>query len=709
MTPRVAVALGILASALVATGLILLFFDPIPIDEGDRPWIITQTCIAISYSIVGAFVAAKRPGNSVGWLLLLIGLGSSTILVGGEYVVRGLVVSPGSLPVALVVAWAADPLAVLVYPAAIFLILTLFPTGRPASRLWWSGVWSSVGLGVLTALDALLTPGSLIVLLRSNVHLQVHNPTGSPVSPLLHQLLNAPSPFLSARSIPFVIGLAAVLVRWRRARGEERQQLKWFAAVPALFVLTVVLAFLLGPSSGWAGTLGTVLLVLPLSVGLPAAVALAILKYRLYDIDIVINKSFVFAAMAAFITAIYVGIVVGIGTVVGTGARPNLALSILATAIVAVAFQPVRERVQRLANRLVYGKRATPYEVLSRFSHRVAGVYSSEEVLPQMARVLTEGTGAARADVWMRLGDEIAPAASWPSSEGSAPSRLPINGHLLPPVPAVSRIVPVRHQGELLGALSINKRPAEVLTPVEDKLLADLAAQAGLVLHNVRLTAELRARLTEISQQAVELRASRQRIVAAQDAERSRLERNIHDGAQQNLVALTVKLRLASTLVKRSPERARTMLAELKNETRTARTTLADLARGIYPQQLREQGLVEALKPYGPVEARGIGRYELDAETAVYFSCLEALQNAAKHARASRVRILLSQEESALTFAVIDDGVGFDRTTTVYGAGLQNMMDRLEAVGGRLDIIATPGKGTTVTGHLTVRVLEPMA
>jgi signal transduction histidine kinase len=150
------------------------------------------------------------------------------------------------------------------------------------------------------------------------------------------------------------------------------------------------------------------------------------------------------------------------------------------------------------------------------------------------------------------------------------------------------------------------------------------------------------------------------------------------------------------------------MLAELKNETRTARRTLADLARGIYPQQLREQGLVEALKPYGPVEAQGIGRYDLDAETAVYFSCLEALQNAAKHARASRVRILLSHEESTLTFAVTDDGVGFDQTTAVYGAGLQNMKDRLEALAGRLDVVAVPGKGTTVTGRIPLRVLEPV-
>jgi signal transduction histidine kinase len=150
------------------------------------------------------------------------------------------------------------------------------------------------------------------------------------------------------------------------------------------------------------------------------------------------------------------------------------------------------------------------------------------------------------------------------------------------------------------------------------------------------------------------------------------------------------------------------MLAGLKNEARTARTTLADLARGIYPQHLREHGLVEALKPHGQIDAHGIGRYDTDVETAIYFSCLEALQNASKHARASRVRMRLSEDERGLTFAVIDDGVGFDRTTTVYGAGLQNMRDRLEALGGQLDVVAEPGNGTTVTGRIPLRALEPV-
>src|SRR5256886_7101047 len=189
----------------------------------------------------------------------------------------------------------------------------------------------------------------------------------------------------------------------------------------------------------------------------------------------------------------------------------------------------VRQRVERWANQLVYGNRSTPYEALTGFSHRVAGAYADEEVLPRLARVLVEGTGATVASVWIRrAGDPIA-AATWPDSASPLAAD------------AADRVARVRHEGELLGELTVRKRSGEPFPPVEETLLSDLAAQAGQVVRNVRLTAELQARLREIAAQALELRASRQRIVAAQDAERRPLERTIHDGAQQHLVALAVK------------------------------------------------------------------------------------------------------------------------------------------------------------------------
>src|SRR5205807_3360092 len=257
-------------------------------------------------------------------------------------------------------------------------------------------------------------------------------------------------------------------------------------------------------------------------------------KDGLYDIDLFLSRALVYGTLAAFITAVYVGIAVGVGALVGGGGRPNLGLSILATAIVAIGFQPVRERVQRFANRLVYGQRATPYEVLSQFSGRVAETYAADQVLPRMARVLQEGTGAESATVWLRSGGLLRPAASYPElANGLLP--LEVTGERLPAIPSSDHAVAVEHQGELLGALSVAKRRGEALTPMEEKLVDDLAHQAGLVLRNVGLTSELLQRLEE-------LRVSRQRLVRAQDQERRRLERNLHDGAQQHLVALKVKL-----------------------------------------------------------------------------------------------------------------------------------------------------------------------
>jgi len=390
-------------------------------------------------------------------------------------------------------------------------------------------------------------------------------------------------------------------------------------------------------------------------------------------------------------------------------------LSILATAVVAIAFQPVRTRVQRVANRLVYGKRAEPYEVLSQFSERVAGTEATEKVLPTTARVLAEGTGATRADVWLRVGSRLVREASWPDGNETTLKRVTLTGDELPELPEVTRAVPVRHQGELLGALALAKAPGDPLKPPEEKLLEDLASQAGLVLRNVGLTADLEAQLEEISRQARDLRSSRQRIIEAQDAERRKLEKNIHDGAQQHLVALAVKLKLAKSLTEKDAAKARAMLQELQGETTDALDTLRDLARGIYPPLLEEQGVAAAIEAQAKkgtlpvtVEAGDFGRATLEAEGTIYFCCLEALQNAAKYANASRVTVRLARSDGDLRFSVEDDGDGFDPATQPLGSGLQNMKDRVDALGGSVEVSSAPGRGTTVSGRVPAKELEPV-
>jgi signal transduction histidine kinase len=387
---------------------------------------------------------------------------------------------------------------------------------------------------------------------------------------------------------------------------------------------------------------------------------------------------------------VYLATVVGVGTLVGSsGQSPNVVLAVMATAIVAVAFQPVRAWAQRLANRLVYGERATPYQVLSDFSDRLAGTFGIRDLLPRMAQMLAEGAGAVRADIWLRVGKQLRAAGSWPA--GDPPSPVPLIDGRIQQMEGPDLVVPVLHQGELLGALTVSKRPGEPPTPIEEQLITDLAAQAGLVLSNVRLIEELRA--------------SRQRLVAAQDEERRKLERNLHDGAQQQLIALTVKQRLVEALIDESPDEAHRLLSETQADAVDALETLRDLARGIYPPLLVDRGLAVALEAQAKrspipiaVEAVGVSRYSPETEAAVYFSVLEGLQNVAKYSGASHAMVSLRGDNGRLSFEVTDDGVGFDPGTTGYGTGLQGMADRVAAIDGTLEVRSQPGAGTTIVG-----------
>ena len=416
------------------------------------------------------------------------------------------------------------------------------------------------------------------------------------------------------------------------------------------------------------------------------------------------------ATLVAFIGAVYAAVVGGLGSILRVD-TPNTALSVAAMTIVALTFGKARQRAQRLAARLLHGQRATPFEVLAGLSERAARAYAPEQVLPRMAELVAAGTGATRVEVWLRVEDELLLGASWPSAPVVRRGRLSLPVAGLPSIPGADRAVAVSDGDELLGVIAVVRRSGEQPTATEERLLADVASQAGLVLRNVRLTAELSARLDELQAANSELRASRRRIVEAQDAERRRLERDIHDGAQQHLVALAVKLRMARTFAERDLERARTMIGEIRTLTDAALENLRDLTRGIYPQVLAEQGVAAALRNHAgrdavrvSVSSRGVKRFDPSAEIAVYFCCLEAIQNAAKHAQAKSVNVRLERIGHEVVFNVVDDGTGFDPTKARRGSGLQNMEDRLAVVGGLLEIGSAPGRGTTVTGRVPALV-----
>jgi signal transduction histidine kinase len=720
MSPRTArrLAWSIWGAALVLTaaGLLLLFPNRSTLGGGSFVIVPSVFLPGLAYTTIGALIAARHPGNPIGWILTALGLNYAIAFFGSEYAILGLHTAPGSLPAATFVAWFQFWPLYLALDGGLPLFFLLFPNGRLPSRRWKTVAWLAVAVAGLQTLVAILTPGPITATNQGELY-QIRlamNPTG--VSELGALLQTSAAALRLALVIIAIASLSALVLRFIRSRGEERQQLKWLAYAGAVLVVSITLVF---TGTGWVAFVGWLLLTFALDLGLPGAAAIAILKYRLYDIDPIINKSVVFGVLAVFITGVYVGIVVGIGNLLGAASQPNLTLSIVATAVVAVAFQPVRDRVQRLANRLVYGKRATPYEVLSQFSERVAGVYSSEDVLPRMAGVLGDATGASRADIWIRLGDEIVPAASWPATNGHISSPLKIDGQRLPPVPGVNRIVPVRHQGELLGALSINKRPGEALTPVEEKLLTDLAAQAGLVMRNVRLTVELQARLRESSARAAELRAARQRLVAAGNVARSQLERNIQAATEPRLLSIAGRIAGARQLMQGDAAVAATVLNQLTAEANETLEQLRDLARGIYPPLLIDKGPVAALQAYlkkarVPVQLDtdrefATNRFDEQVEGAVYFCCVEALQNVAQHADAAPTVVWLSAIDGRVKFSITDSGPGFEQENREPGPGLQTMTDRVRALGGSLEVRSARGAGTTVEGWIPAYALEPTA
>ncbi len=654
-------------TALAISGLtVAVFVSGILLHRGHigGPNILATVLNALSLIAIGTFLAfpamglllvRHRPGNAIGWLLLGLGLNIYLIFNTANFAVLA---QQGNVPVVGAVfaffagtAWIPFTLMLLLF------LPMLFPSGHLLSRRWYLPI---IG-GGLFALLALL--GNMFV---------TSNPSpGEPavINPLANaSLARTFQPFINL-AVPFALfallgSWTSVVVRYRRGDSLQRHQLRWF-----LFALVLAaMPFLLHDVNQTVAN-AALLLFVPL---LPVSIAIAVLRYRLYDIDVVINRALVYGALAGFITAVYIGIVVGVGRVIGSGNRPNLALSIVATAVVAVAFQPVRERVQRFANRLVYGQRATPYEVMAGFADRMAGTLSADEVLPQMAEAAARGVGARAARVALRLPDGAHHVTTWPNSVDDQP---------------FTRILPVVYKGEAIGEIAVRKSPGETVTPGEERLLADLAAQAGLVLNNVRLTEELQARLVDLSAQATELRASRQRIMSAQETERRRLGAQIRSGVQRELEATSAQLDDVQQLLAQDGAAAAKRLDALTLETQHTLDGLRELARGIYPPLLADRGIVPALEAharraglFASIEASPeflATRFDPSIEVATFFCCLEALRGA--------------DAAVAVRLFITDGTLGFDVDGVAPANGrLEGIRDRVEALGGRLGQ-PTPG------------------
>jgi signal transduction histidine kinase len=657
---------------------------------------------AVLYATLGALVV-RRAGNVIGWMLIGIGAGLAIMSLASAYAVLG-ITHPGTLPapelVGLLAEWSFVPVL-----TGVGFMLLLFPSGSLPSPGWRPFAGLGLLATALTMIGFVVRPRLVALPAPGDTSLMFENPLGiRSLGPVLSTVLIGTINGLAVlATVILAAAFVSLAVRYRPGGREVRQQIKWIALVAAVLTVCQLVALLALAATGDASNPVTVTayVVTPVTAlfGIPAIITLAILKHGLYQIDVIINRAVQYGLLSAALTAVYVGIVVGIGTLAGYVGGPLLTAA--AALAIAVLFQPLRRRAQLFANRLVYGKRATPYQALSDFAGDMAGQLDLTEAVDKMVSVLAGATGADRAEAWIRVGTQLRPAAVWPHGSPSSTAVALGPGGALPAFEGASRAVAVQHGGELLGALSLQKPRNEPLTGTEDELLRHLASQAGLVLRNAALTAELRATIDE-------LRASRRRLVGAQDAERRKIERNLHDGAQQQLIALTIQLGLLEESAD-DPAAVRQLAPAVKDGLRAALDDLRALARGIYPPLLADQGLVPALQAQArkaslpvEIEADGVGRYPQDTEAAVYFCTLEALQNIAKHAGASRATVSLSCSGGSLGLTITDDGAGFDTATARHGSGLQGMADRLAALGGTLRVSSQPGRGTTLTGALPV-------
>ncbi|MEQ1788128.1 MAG: GAF domain-containing sensor histidine kinase, partial [Acidimicrobiales bacterium] len=523
-----------------------------------------------------------------------------------------------------------------------------------------------------------------------------------------------------------LLGLPAAHQTYLGARGIARQRLQLVGCAVAVIVEVALVLAALRLLVDWPDHAGE--LAAGATVLVPLALAAGTSPHVSRRVDRLLVHTVSATGLTAVVVVVYLVVVIGLGRAPADSERTLLVLSMLAAAVASIAYVPARERLAETANRLVYGERHPPDEVLRTWGSRLSRSIPMDELLLQLAESLRKVLVLRRAEIWTGSGgrlelavavpDRAAPPIVLGPEEQPVVTRAGVTGNAwlevwLPAVlegrdSAQLRVAPASHSGELLGLLVIERAAdGDHFTEEDDRVLTELARQVGLALHNVQLDSALQESLENLKRANDDLQASRARIVATGDAERRKIERNLHDGAQQHLVALAVNLRLAKDMLADDPESAAEMLEALGDAVKDTIQELRDLAHGIYPPLLMDSGLSEALRAAANrsplavgLTAEGVGRHSSEIEAAVYFCCLEALQNAAKHAPSANVHVTVEETEGQLRFEVRDDGPGFDVAAATSGHGFVNMSDRLGAIGGTVEWISAPGAGASITGTI---------
>jgi signal transduction histidine kinase len=641
---------------------------------GDVHSVVLALATVLTFSVVGAIVASRHPRNPIGWILCSIGLVEGLGMLANGYAEVWLASGRGSRSLAETAAWFASWWWTLVVVVPTTFLLLLFPDGRLPSPRWRLVAWWA-GLGMSSfVLGYALNAGPL------GDFPQVVNPYGvdSPVVGVL-AVVGGVVAFSS-----MVASAASVIVRLRHAGRVERQQIKWLAYGGAVMVGAI---FMGGGIAIWSDTIGIALINLAL-LGLPICMGIAIVRHRLYDIDLLINRTLVYGALSASVAGIYVLVVGYLGALFQTGG--SLLISLLATGVVALLFQPLRERLQRAVNRLIYGERDDPYAVLSRLGQRLEATLAPEDVLSTIVKTVREALKLPYA------------AIALPRDGGKGLEVVATSGEEPPADPLV---LPLSYGGESVGELLLAPRaPGESFSASDRRLLDGLARHAGVAVHGVRVMADLRR--------------SRERLVLAREEERRRLRRDLHDELAPTLAALGLSAATVGELIPTDPKVAASANEKLQA---AIRATVGDVRRLVYdlrPPALDELGLIEAIRERASRYGVGDEGFRTTVETpdelpplpaavevAAYRIVQEALTNVSRHARASACTVRLACTESpsrALTIEVTDDGVGLPERPE-GGVGLHSMRERAAELGGGCEIVRASPSGTRVFARLPLR------
>jgi signal transduction histidine kinase len=716
---RLAWSLWVACLALIALALLLDFLladdilsYPWQLRSNDRTlypiYAVLTGMLSLVYPTIGALIVSRLPRNPIGWIFcgvgLLYQLHHFTLAYSNYALAENL-----SLPWGEYAAWFSTWIGFAGLILALVFLMVLFPNGRLLSRRWWIVAWAAVLGATLAALADGFYPGRLAT------HGYVENPLR--VMGVVGRGLTTYGSFAASKvlasTLLLVSTLAALfspLVRLRRARGDERQQLKWFlyAAVPAAVCLSAFLVevmisnytinsmlnmmdtFNILPFDDYAVFYATSYVPASALLILAVFTCVAILRYRLYDIDLLINRTLLYGALSACVVGTYMLAVGGLGILFQ--ARGNLVISLLATGLIALLFQPLRGRLQRGVNRLMYGERDDPHAVTARLGRRLEATLAPERVLPTVVETIAQALKLPYAAILLKEGEGFRSAAAY-GSPTAEPEALPLV-----------------YQREEIGRLIIAPRaPGEQFSTGDRRLLEDLARQTEVAVHAVRLTADLQR--------------SRERLVTTREEERRRLRRDLHDGIGPTLTGLALQLNAVRKLVRSKPEATEETLARLEGRTEDTLAEMRRLIYGLRPpalddlglipsiyQQARSQGLVDQSKTNERWENRPLFSMEAPEElpplpAAVEVACYrivqEAITNVARHAQAKTCRVRLSVDRDAgmLEVELTDDGVGMPKHR-VAGVGLSSMRERAEELGGTLVVEPGPQGGTRVLARL---------